>query len=74
LRLVGDYQEYFAVAQPLFDKSFIVGTQREHRAILHALNERDGDNAADLIVRHILGAARFIQTAADDRESEKTTR
>ena len=74
LKLVGDYQEYFAVAQPLFDKNFIIGTQREHRAILHALNKRDGDNAADLIVRHILGAAKFLQTALDDREPAKATR
>jgi len=62
LRLVSDYQEYFSVAQPLFDKKFIVGTQREHRAILDALNERDGDKAAELIIRHILGAAKFLQT------------
>jgi DNA-binding GntR family transcriptional regulator len=62
LRLVSDYQEYFSVAQPLFDKKFIVGTQCEHRAILDALNERDGDKAAELIIRHILGAAKFLQT------------
>jgi DNA-binding GntR family transcriptional regulator len=74
LRLVSDYEEYFSVAQPLFDKNFIIGTQREHRAILDALNDRDGDNAAELIVQHILGAAKFLQGGSASPVRAKTTR
>lgn len=74
LRLVGDYQEYFAVAQPLFDQNFIIGTQREHRAILDALYERNGDSAATLITQHILGATKFLQTGTLASVSPKTTR
>jgi DNA-binding GntR family transcriptional regulator len=61
LQMVGEYQDYFTVAQPMFDKSFIARTQREHRQILDALRVRDGDKAAELITQHILGAAKFLQ-------------
>lgn len=61
LNMVSDYQGYFTVAQPLFDKKFITKTQREHRDILAALKERDGDQAAQLIVEHVLGAAEFLR-------------
>lgn len=61
LNMVSDYQGYFTVAQPLFDKKFITKTQREHRGILAALKERDGGKAAQLIVEHVLGAAEFLR-------------
>jgi DNA-binding GntR family transcriptional regulator len=61
LNMVSDYQGYFTVAQPLFDKKFITKTQREHRDILAALKERNGDKAAQLIVEHVLGAAEFLR-------------
>jgi DNA-binding GntR family transcriptional regulator len=61
LNMVSDYQGYFTVAQPLFDKKFITKTQREHRDILAALKERDGGKAAQLIVEHVLGAAEFLR-------------
>ena len=61
LNMVSDYQGYFTVAQPLFDKKFITKTQREHRDILAALKERNGDQAAQLIVEHVLGAAEFLR-------------
>ena len=61
LNMVSDYQGYFTVAQPLFDKKFITKTQREHRDILAALKERNGDKVAQLIVEHVLGAAEFLR-------------
>jgi DNA-binding GntR family transcriptional regulator len=61
LQLVSEYQDYFMVAQPMFDRAFIARTQREHRQILEALRARDGDKAAELITQHILGAAKFLQ-------------
>jgi DNA-binding GntR family transcriptional regulator len=64
LNMVSDYQGYFTVAQPLFDKKFITKTQREHRDILAALKERNGDKAAQLIVEHVLGAAEFLREGA----------
>lgn len=69
LNMVSDYQGYFSVAQPLFDKKFITKTQREHRSILAALKERNGDEAAQLIVQHVLGAAEFLR----DESSVVTT-
>lgn len=74
LRLVGDYQEYFSVAQPLFDQNFIAGTQREHRAILASLYKRDGDAAAILITEHILGAAKFLETGTAAGAKDSTTK
>lgn len=62
LRLVSDYQDYFTVVQPLFDEKFIVRTQREHRAILAALQKRDGEAAATCVTQHVLGAAKFIES------------
>ncbi len=64
LSIVSDYQGYFTVAQPLFDKKFIARTQREHREILAALKERNGDKAAQLIVDHVMGAAAFLREGA----------
>lgn len=61
LNMVSDYQGYFSVAQPLFDKKFIAKTQREHREILAALKERNGNKAAQLITDHVLGAAAFLR-------------
>lgn len=60
LRLVSDYQDYFTVVQPLFDEKFIARTQREHRAILSALRQGDGEKAAACVTQHVLGAAKFI--------------
>lgn len=70
-RLVGEYYEYFEVAQPLFDKVQIRKTQREHRDILDALQGHDPDRAADVVARHILGAAQFIADSIESNANRK---
>jgi len=77
LRLVSDYQDYFTVVQPLFDEKFIARTQREHRAILNALRQGDGEKAAACVTQHVLGAAKFIESdkahnAPNQRKSRET--
>lgn len=59
-RLVSEYQDYFDVAQPLFDRDYLQRTQREHRLILNALKARDGERAAQLVAEHIAGAAEIL--------------
>ena len=61
LRMVNEYQDYFVVAQPLFDAAFVQRTQREHREILEALEARDPDRTAERVIGHILGAADFLK-------------
>jgi DNA-binding GntR family transcriptional regulator len=68
-RLVDGYYEYFEVAQPLFDRTQIDRTQREHREILDALACRDSERAADVVAKHITAAAHFI---AGGRKGEAT--
>ena len=47
----------------MFDEVFVQRTQQDHRDILQALRARDADRAADLVTRHILGAAEFLKRA-----------
>jgi len=70
-RLVGEYYEYFEVAQPLFDKALVKETQREHRDILDALRSRDPDRASDVVARHILGAAQFLAGSIESNSKRK---
>jgi len=70
-RLVGEYYEYFEVAQPLFDKAQIRKTQREHRDILGALASHDPDRASDVVARHILDAAHFIAGSLEGNAKRK---
>jgi DNA-binding GntR family transcriptional regulator len=59
-RLVSEYQDYFDVAQGLFDRNYVKRTEREHRLILNALMARDGERAAQLVTQHIAGAAEIL--------------
>lgn len=42
--------------------------EREHREILAALRERDGERAAEILGRHLAGAAELLVQAADQSE------
>lgn len=68
VKLVGEYQDYFAVAQSLFDPDFSRQTQEEHREITSALRQRDVDAAGRLIEAHINHARDQIMNS-DDLES-----
>lgn len=61
-RIVNDYQEYFSAAQKLFDSKYIERSEREHRAIVAALTDRDAERAADIMGGHIAGAGEFIMS------------
>lgn len=65
VRIVNDYQEYFATAQRLFDPKFIERTEREHREIVAALEAGDADKVARAVAKHIEGAGEFIMSASD---------
>lgn len=71
VKLVGEYQDYFAVAQPLFDPEFSRQTQQEHRDIVAALRRRDVSAAGRLIEEHI-NHARDQITGSGNKESEAT--
>lgn len=60
VRIVNDYQEYFAAAQKLFNPKFIERTEREHREIVAALEEGNADKVARAVAEHIEGAGEFI--------------
>lgn len=62
VRIVNDYQEYFAAAQRLFVPEFIERTEREHREIVAALENGDADNVARAVAMHIEGAGEFIMS------------
>lgn len=66
LHLVRDYQDYFTVVQPLFDEKFIARIQREHRAIVNALRQGDGERAAQCVTQHVMGAAKFLESKDGD--------
>lgn len=53
VKLVGEYQDYFAVAQSLFDPDFSRQTEQEHREIANALRRRDVEAVGQLIEVHI---------------------
>lgn len=69
VKLVGEYQDYFAVAQPLFDPEFSRQTQQEHRDIVAAIRRRDARAASELIEAHI-NHARDQITGSEDQGSE----
>ncbi len=60
VKMVGEYQDYFRIAQPLFDPEAIRRTQAEHRAITKALRERDIESAKRLVAEHIRNAGAHI--------------
>lgn len=60
VKIVTEYQDYFAVAQRLFDSDAIRRTQKEHRAIVTALERRDVEAAAHAVADHIAGAGELI--------------
>jgi DNA-binding GntR family transcriptional regulator len=65
VRIVNDYQEYFAAAQRLFDPKFIERTEREHREIVAALAAGDPNKVARAVAEHIEGAGEFIMSHAE---------
>jgi DNA-binding GntR family transcriptional regulator len=71
VRIVNDYQEYFATAQPLFDPAFIERTEREHREIVAALEAGDADKVARAVANHIEGAGQFIMSRETSEEVSK---
>ncbi len=60
IKMVGDYQDYFLIAQPLFDPDTIRRTQAEHRAITEAMRHHDIGAATRLIAEHIRNAGAHI--------------
>lgn len=62
VKMVGDYQDYFRIAQPLFDPEAIRRTQGEHRAITQALRDRDIEKAKRLVAEHIRNAGAHIMS------------
>jgi DNA-binding GntR family transcriptional regulator len=66
VRIVNDYQEYFAAAQKLFDPDFIERTEREHREIVTALADGDAEKVARAVAEHIEGAGDFIMSRAPE--------
>ena len=62
VKMVGDYQDYFRIAQPLFDPEAIRRTQSEHRAITQALRDRDIEKAKRLVAEHIRNAGAHIMS------------
>lgn len=71
VKLVGEYQDYFAVAQPLFDPEFSRRTQQEHRDIVAAIRRRDARAASELVETHI-NHARDQITGSEDQASESS--
>lgn len=68
VRIVNDYQEYFSAAQKLFDPKFIKRSEREHRAIVAALESRDVETAVRVVAEHIAGAGKHIMSQSIDRD------
>lgn len=71
VRIVNDYQEYFGVAQKLFDPKFIERTEREHREIVAALKGGDAEKVARAVAAHIEGAGEFIMSHEISKEGAK---
>ncbi len=70
VKMVSDYQDYFQIAQPLFDPEIIRRTQAEHRAITEAMRRHDADLASRLVGEHIRNAgAHVTRPVEEDRES-----
>ena len=60
VKMVGTYQDYFHVIQPLYDAESIRRTQAEHRAIVEALRRRDIAKATRLVAEHITSSGELI--------------
>lgn len=60
VKMVGNYQHYFHVIQPLYDTEMIRNTQAEHRAIVNALRRRDIAKATRLVAEHITNSGELI--------------
>ena len=60
VKMVGNYQDYFHIIQPLYDAESIRKTQAEHRAITRALRNRDIEKARRLVAEHITNAGELI--------------
>ena len=60
VKMVGNYQHYFHVIQPLYDAEMIRNTQAEHRAITNALRHRDIAKATRLVAEHITNSGELI--------------
>ena len=60
VKMVGTYQDYFHVIQPLYDAELIRKTQAEHRAITDALRHRDITKATRLVAEHITNSGELI--------------
>ena len=60
VKMVGNYQHYFHVIQPLYDAEMIRNTQAEHRAIANALRRRDIAKATRLVAEHITNSGELI--------------
>ncbi len=71
VRIVNDYQEYFAAAQRLFDPKFIERTEREHREIVAALEHGDAETVARAVAEHIEGAGEFIMSHETPEEGSE---
>lgn len=70
VRMVSDYQDYFQIAQPLFDPESIRRTQAEHRAITEAMRRHDGALASRLVGEHIRNAgAHIMRRVKAEREA-----
>lgn len=60
VKMVGNYQDYFHIIQPLYDAEMIRNTQAEHRAITDALRHRDIARAKLLVAEHITSSGELI--------------
>lgn len=71
VKMVGNYQHYFHVIQPLYDAEMICKTQSEHRAITNALRHRDIAKATRLVAEHITSSGELIarKFASDSAET-----
>lgn len=61
IKMIGDYQDYFRIAQPLYiDPEALRQTQAEHRGITEAIRLHDVDLAPRLVSEHIRNAGAHI--------------
>lgn len=73
-KMVGEYQDYFRIAQPLFDPAAVQRTQAEHRGIVNALRDHDTELASRLVAGHIRNAGAHIMSQLDkNRKAQKVT-
>ena len=73
VKMVGTYQDYFHVIQPLYDADSIRKTQAEHRAITDALRHRDVAQATRLVAEHIMNSGELIAQKFDSDSRREVT-